>query len=332
MLRASKIPPVRPGAAAVLALLVLFLGPNLPRASAGECIGCDAPALNDIMAAEGVTLALRHPEPPLDEIVGPARDYMEIDAGDCEFHVSGPEEAEQVASWLVLRAYGEVWNCPHSKSSSTISASVTTDDRSEWSVSGKVSAGLDLGVVKAGAELARTDGGSRGISETADLTTSITAQACRRIPWIAYLRVARFRIDMTITMVQPYAWWTKNAHTGSTVHQKGTYEQVCLSATVPFERKAPLAWHVRLAEYPCADCAGFPPKDLGWFPKLPSGGELPPLPGDMAWPEAEPDTAPEPHETDDGDGDGPEQEAGEGVVEPDGLPPEAEPWVVPPVG
>ncbi|MDJ0973395.1 MAG: hypothetical protein QNJ98_02965 [Planctomycetota bacterium] len=321
-----------PGWLAAMAFVVLCLGPAAPPALAGECIGCPEPSVSEIVAAENVTLASRSPEPPFDLWGGASRDYMEMDAGDCEFNVTGPEEADRVATWLVLRAYGEVWNCPHSKSSSTISASVTHEDRSDWSLAATVSAGLELGVLKAGAELTETNGGSRGIKETSDLSTTLTAQACRRIPWLAYLRVARYRIEMTVTMVQPYAWWTKNDNTGAKVHQKGTYEVECLSVDIPFQRKAPLAWHLHLASYPCEGCSSEPPKDEGWFPKLPPGVTPPPVPDDVpAWPEPEPEAPREPHEggeAPDEDGDAP----ADGIVEPNGLPPEAEPWFFPPVG
>ena len=321
----------------VMALMLLLAIGLAPPAEAGECIGCPSPAVSDVIAEAEIPLQRREAPPPWDALIEPARDYVEMDAGDCFFKLSGGDDAELIRSWLVLRAYGEVWNCPHSKSTSTISASVAAEDRTSWSVAESGEVGLNLGVIKAGHALNSTNGGSRGITETTDLSTTITAQACRRIPWLAYLRVGRYKVEIRVAMIQPYKWWTKNSNTGAKVHSSGTYEQECAAITAPFERTAPMAWHLRLAEYPCADCSGIAPKDLGWFPKLPEGEETPPLPPGVEWPDPltsdpggnEP-WKPEPWKPEPWEDDwvSPHEE----VEPPNGLPPGAVPWDFPPVG
>lgn len=251
-------------------------------AAADLCTGCAEPTVAEILQKTGATLEERD--------VGfgdPVRDYMEMDAGDCNESARPDEVARLVSSHIYFRAMGEVWNCPDSASSSTVRAQITHQDRTDWSASSGGNGKIKAPFVEFGLSHVRSNGGARGIVETTDLSQTITAKECQRIPWIAALRVGTFELDVMVSSTQTYAWWTKNTLSDEKVHQKGEYMQPCAAAQVVLERRAPMVWHVRRSQLACSGCTGGAPKDLGWAPPMPPGTPPVPLPPGVWWPDDE---------------------------------------------
>ncbi len=277
-----------------------------PAALADGCAGCPSPSLSDLQGAPGFGLASRK-----DFLGRSKQDYYILDKGECEAHIQGIPVITIEDTWLALRASGEVWNCPHSKSSDTITVEAASSDSTEWSFT--VTLGSELGPVgatlKREIQMGRTTGST--VTEVTRVSKTITPTFCHRIQWDAYFVVAKVKAVGHYAFKQRWAWWTKNTVTGSTqVHASGDVYMDCGSGSLVLTRKAPLAGHFELTRRGCdgPECVHITPKRLGMFPPwVPPGGALPdaepaddaPLdetPGDTPEevPEEEAGTAPEP--------------------------------------
>lgn len=278
----------RPHTCAIFVALLLLVG-LAPPAHADFCTGCRKPSVAEVLQRTGATLELRGDDGTW---FPKSRDYMEMDAGACELRVSDPDPAALIASKLEYRAGGEVWNCPDSKSDSSISAKIAESDRSEWSEQTTGSIGLKAGPLSFGVAIIKRRGGSHGITETSDLSQTIEAKPCQRVPWLAYLQVSTFQVEVHVTVVQHYVWWTKNSNTDAKVHQKGSFEQSCFAGQTSMRRKAPTMWYIRRMRLSCDGCTGGSTADLGWAPPLPT--PAPELPPGIWWPDPERDDDHEP--------------------------------------
>jgi len=244
---------------------LLWFGAQAPVARADGCEDCAAPTVADVQAQTGVKLKTRP------GIFGPARDTMEMDAGDCSAQMVAPPEITRLRSWLVLRAMGEVFNCPSVKSSAAVVAETRQSDSSSWSLAVKGSFKLKGLVAEVSAEISTGQTTGVTITEVTRVTQTLQAGSCRRIPWRAYFEVGEFRATAEFAYTQTWAWWTKNATTGASVHAKGTIQVDCGSAEVTLQRKAPVAGYFELSQGACGDPECGPRADqyLGFFPRLP---------------------------------------------------------------
>ena len=316
-------PSVR-GGALLLALLGM-LGIGTSPSMADGCSDCPTPSAESIIAAEGIKLETRTGPFGL-----PSTDQLHTDQGECHAQGEAFPDIDIKESYLVLSGAGEVWNCPDSKSSSQVTAEIAREHKTDWSLTASVELSMKTPVAEYKARFSASQGGSDGIREVTRLSTTIQAQNCRRVPWLAYLRVGTYELRADFAISQRWAWWTKNPATGSEVHASGDHMVSCGSTEVVFERKAPMAWHVRLAVRNCCGKAG-PYRDLGFWPPLPPGlGNpkwppefglpKPPLPQDSSTPTDEPTPpAGEPNAPQDQEGDMPR--LGEPLDDPLAPPP-----------
>jgi hypothetical protein len=271
----------RPRSVGVSALLLLVatLGLDAPPSFADSCSDCPTPSAESILQAAGITLQTRT------GVFGePHTDKLHTDQGECTATGEDVPEIDLKESYLVLSAAGEVWNCPQSQSSSQVTAEISREHKTEWSLSAAVELSLKTPVAEYKARFNASQGGSDGIREVTRLSTTLNAKNCERVPWLAYLRVGTFELRADFAVSQRWAWWTKNTTTGSQVHESGNYVQSCGSKEVVFSRNAPLAWHLRLAHRNCCGGGGRY-RDLGFHPPLPPGLETPEWPEEFGYPE-----------------------------------------------
>ncbi len=270
--------PKARGGALLLALLgVLGLGAS-PSVADG-CSDCPTPSAESIIAAAGISLETRT------GVLGvEATDQLHTDQGECHAQGEAIPDIDIKESYLVLSGAGEVWNCPNSKSSSQVTAEIAREHKTDWSLTAAVELSMKTPVAEYKARFSASQGGSDGIREVTRLSTNIQAQNCRRVPWLAYLRVGTYELRADFAISQRWAWWTKNPATGSEVHASGDHMVSCGSTEVVFDRKAPMAWHLRLAFRSCCGKAG-PYRDLGFWPPLPPGLGNPKWPPEFGMPE-----------------------------------------------
>lgn len=247
-------------------LLCLALASAAP-AHAGGCDGCPAPSLTDLQKDPGFKLTNR---PTWWGGVKP--DHYYLSKGACNATIDGPPDIEVLDSWLALRATGEVWHCPHSKSVDTITVESSASDSTEWSFAVKLSS--ELGSVGASfkreVEMGNTTGTT--VTEVTRISKTITPTFCHRITWKAYFQVAKVKAKGTFTFKQHWAWWTKNTTTGSSkVHASGDIYMDCGSGELELTRKAPISGHFDLSQRGCdgPECAHVVSKHVGLFPPWP---------------------------------------------------------------
>jgi hypothetical protein len=267
----QRLLPCRPPGAATLGILLLAGALPLVAAAAlhaSNCTGCPPPSMATLQAQPGFTLAVRTSPSDPDEV---ATDQVHLDAGECVTELAGPPNVVRIASWLALRGEGEVWHCPHSRSQDTITVQAAASDSTSWELSGSI--GFKLGDVAEAitAELSRGNTTGTTITEVTSVSKTIVPGYCHRIRWAGYFEVATFKATAEVKFSQRWAWWTKNATTGSTVHAKGDVWVSCGTGTVELGRMAPIAGYFSLSQRGCTDgaCIGVVPKHLGFFPELP---------------------------------------------------------------
>ncbi len=307
-----------------LPLLIAILGLDAPRSWADGCSDCPAPSAESIISAAGVALETRT------GLFGEqVTDELYTDQGECTASGEEVPEIDLKESYLVLSAAGEVWNCPQSQSSSQVTAEIAREHKTDWSLSASVELSLKTPVAEYKARFSASHGGSDGIREVTRLATTLQAKNCERVPWLAYLRVGTFELRAEFAVTQRWAWWTKNTLTGSTVHASGDYMQACGSTEITFDRKAPLAWHLRLAHRNCCGGSGRY-RDLGFHPPLPKGLKRPDWPEEFGYPE--PPLPQEGTEPQDGTGPAPDGPADDDPLAPphDPLAPPHDPLAPPP--
>ena len=172
---------------------------------------------------------------------------------------------------LRLRGMGEVWNCPHSSSASTITATAAAEDTKSWSVTN--SFGTKLGGFGAALEskLVVMVAGATSITKVTTISATLQAAWCHRIPWQAFFDVAKYEAEVDYEVVRRFAWWTKNRMTGDRVRRHGEIWIPCGSGTASLGAQAPIAGHFQLSQRACNDpaCRSVTSKDLGFFPPLP---------------------------------------------------------------
>ena len=250
-----------------LLALVLVAGSTLvsARAARADCEDCPGPTWAELRAQPGFELLIRR------GAWGAELDYVETDGGECRVVLDDVPTVHKTGSWLVLRAAGEVWTCPHSTSTDRIAIETREGDSTAWSVTGTLGAEADLIVASVQSRLEA--GLTRGetITEVTRVEKTIRAAWCRRIPWEGYFEIARYEASASGRIERRFAWWTKNANTGALVHAHGEMQVTCHAGTIVLWRRAPIAGWFHLRERPCNDpaCADVTARDLGWFPDPP---------------------------------------------------------------
>ncbi len=272
----APCPPTRTASLGCGSLVLRLLAPFLlvavwcatpSDARADGCAGCPTPTLEDLQKVPGFKLEKRPTGPRTYR-----RDYYALDEGECGATLDAPPDITIEDAWLALRASGEVWSCPHSKSVDTIVVEAAASDSTAWSFKVRISA--DLGPVGAAfkreVEMGNTTG--RTVTEVTRISKTITPTYCHRIQWRAYFQVAKVKATGMFTFRQHWAWWTKNLTTGSTqVHAKGDVYMECGSGRLEMERQAPIAGHFELSQSSCGgpECGHVVSKQLGMYPPWP---------------------------------------------------------------
>lgn len=255
-------------------------------AHAGECEACPDVDVDHLVEVEAIPIERRS-----GMLLHGVPDYVLTHEHPCTVAEVSTPRIRLLGGYLALMAFGEVWNCPDSQSSSQISAEISKEHRTDWSQTGSVSGGFAVGVASVAARYSWTKGGSDSIREVTGLSQTLRAKECTRIPWLAYLYVGRYELKADFVMTRQIDWWTKNHATGHTVHHSGSYMQTCDTATAKWQRLAPMAWHLHLARRGC--CGGqTPTKDLGFFPRLPPTTTPPVVPPQIDWPRQDTDEDP----------------------------------------
>lgn len=236
------------------------------------CSECGPPTREDLEQDPGFVLEVR----------GPSRDYVELHGGECRIELTDAPRIHKDRSWLVLRGSGAVWNCPSSVSSDTMTATVTRTDRREWSLSASSSVSASVLGVGLSAQVVASVSEASTVQEVTTISKEMSAKYCRIIAWFGYFEVADYSAEVDFRIERRFAWWTKNAFTGSTVHRKGEIWLDCGAHTATLDMRAPIAGYFNLRQYPCVDgeCKLIPTADLGWYPPLPGGLQPPVTPGD----------------------------------------------------
>lgn len=247
---------------------LLLLMPVRLAAATDACEGCPPPTDKQLRDAVGTALETRNGR----------EDTIYKDKGDCIASMQGAPEIKPIKFWLRRRASGEVWNCPHSKSSDTITVEAHHADKTEWTL--QTTVGMKFKSLVAEVQASLTQGQTTGttIVEVTRVSKTITPNWCRRIEWVGYFLAGEFKATSRFSLKQKWVWWTKNATTGYKVHAKGTVTVSCGSTEIEFRRKAPLAGYFDLTERTCEDstCGDGIPRRLGFFPQLPPEIEPPP--------------------------------------------------------
>jgi hypothetical protein len=277
--RGPRARPARPWTP-LLALLLLLLQAGAARAEG--CAECKAPTEQEL--AQDPAFALETRGSGLFRY----KDRWFVDGGECDVTITDTPEVERRAQWLVLRGSGEVWNCPHSRSADTMTASINEGDLTAWTLSGDVGASVSFLGASLSAKLSADVRQQVSVNVVTTISKQINAGDCRRIRWYAYFLVADLEATVDYTLKRRFAWWTKNKLTGDTVLRKGDYHKDCGGGRATFRMHAPLEGTFRLLETGCGDpeCAPIEPHDLGFFPPL---EQLWPPPEPEPWPEGDPD-------------------------------------------
>lgn len=257
-----RSPSSLPSWFAVLLALALLVAPPAAQAS---CEDCPGPTWAELRAQPGFVMVIRRGP------YGALLDYLEVDGGECRVVLEDTPTIRKTGSWLVLRATGEVWNCPHSASTDRVVIETREGDSTDWTLSGTVAAELDAVVASVRAQLEAGISRGASITEVTRVEKTITAAWCRRIPWEGYFEIARYEAVAHGRVERRYAWWTKNLNTGSVVHVHGEMWVHCTSGEILLWRRAAIAGFFHLSEASCKDpaCAPLTPRDLGWFPDPP---------------------------------------------------------------
>jgi hypothetical protein len=255
---------LRHGLAALLAALALV---GAPPAHAGGCDACPTPTLQELAAA-GMVLQTR-PDPLFAGVR--YRDQVYTDAGECTAHLTAPPDVRYDSSYLVVRGEGEVWNCPHSKSTDTITVEASETDSSGWTLTASTSVKLKGLAGEVSAEISAGHSTGTAITEKTSISKTIDPAWCHRVQWTAKFEVATYVATADFAFTQRWAWWTKNVATGDKALQKGDVVVSCGTATVEISRKAPIAGFFLLSQSGCGGeaCSGVPTCSLGYFPELP---------------------------------------------------------------
>lgn len=304
----SQLAPLRRAALLTVPLLLLtaLVAAPLPAHAAG-CDTCPEPSLAQLAAEPGFTLKERP-----DGQGGKVRDTYYVDAGECTGTLTAKPVITRLSAWLVLRGKGEVWNCPPSKSTDAITVTTSASDSTAWSLKTKLGAKLKgpgaelIAEVEAGITTGVT------ITEVTTVTKTITPAYCHRVGWEGWFEVGEFQAKGTFVFTQRFAWWTKNAATGATVHAKGDYHQTCGTSDIELGRHAPIAGYFDLTQRGCTEpeCSGVKTQRLGFFPELPPYLEDP-----------KPDESDDEESANDPDGDDPDGDE-PGSDDPDGNDPD----------
>ena len=128
------------------------LGFGAEGARADACSKCGPPTKAQFDADPNYALQRR----------GGEWDYVEMDGGECRVQIEGTPVATCTSAWLVLRGQGEVWSCPHSTSSDTVTVSTTQADTRGWCMSGSLSIGGSVLGARRRQRLVRSDPDRRG--------------------------------------------------------------------------------------------------------------------------------------------------------------------------
>lgn len=293
----------RLGRSLALGLLALLLLTGIPAAHADLCSACPTPTETDVEASGNFTLEVR--DGPFDSY---AKDYIRYTTGECLVAFDGDPVIEKVNPILVERARGSVWNCPHSSSSGTITASAAASDISEWSISAEAGLSAKFFGATVSAKIAAAVKEAQAFTVTTTVSQMLSAKYCHRVPWCAFFEVSDFKASVKVQVSRAYHWWTGNVWTGREVHRDGDLTLPCGGGMVVLTRRAPFSAYFHLSQKPCSDpaCSHVVARHLDFFPQLPphlktpEGWEPPDL--------TDPDTVPAPADTESPVGESPPTE------------------------
>ncbi len=247
--------------AALALALLLLAGPGRP-ADADACSDCPGPTLDDLRTQSGFGLETRS----LWGGLVSAEDRVETNANGCSYAAAGDPRIDVGAAFSVLRGWGEVWNCPESKSSTEIGIEIAEGDSTSWHVEGEVSAEVNAVALKLAVKLGGGFGRGHVVTEVRSYRQTIEAQPGHRIPWEGYFLLAPLTLTIDLSVTRNWSWWTKNDLTGHEVHRSGTIDVPCGTQTVAVTRQASVGAYLHLSDRACGAAPGSPAVDLGPFP------------------------------------------------------------------
>lgn len=224
--------------------------PGAPPARADGCDDCRAPTLADLEAAPGFRVELRL----LDgwpHLVLP--DEVAVNGDECSYVARSAPALTTGPTWSVLRAAGEVLNCPWARTSDSVSFEVAEGDTTEWKVQGEVGATASLAAVQLAAKVGGGYGRGTSVTEVRTHTTTIEAQPGHRVPWEGYFEVAPLTLSIEFAVTRRWSWWTKHPNFGDTVLASGSVWIDCGTERVTLTRRAALRGWVKTGDRPCGE-------------------------------------------------------------------------------
>lgn len=232
--------------AALLAGAALCLPAGGARADA--CSDCPAPSRAELEAQPGFVLGTR---PLLQWPYLPVTDSLETFAAECAYSASSAPDVVPGPTWSILRATGEVLNCPWAKTSTEVAFELEEGDSTEWSVEGEAGASLSAAALSLAAKLKA--GYVRGSvrSEVRALKTTIEAQPGHRVPWEGYFEVGPLQLTIDFAVTRRWSWWTKHPNSGDVVLASGSIWMDCGGERVTLKRQAAFHAWVETGDRPC---------------------------------------------------------------------------------
>ena len=190
---------------------------------------------------------------------GPQRDFYETDGGEVRYELVGDPVLEVVREHWETRHRGMVRSCPSKKNSATVTVEVSTSDSTGWQHTGTTGLELELfEVLTMKGATTRATSQIYKIEEVASVSHHIEAGWCHMIDFAANLKLGDYRLHLKFKKKRRYAWWTKNAYTGATVHAKGDVWVDSGTATLVLSRRAALEIGLDFDDAKCPDpgCGG----------------------------------------------------------------------------
>jgi hypothetical protein len=250
-----------------------------------------------------------------------------LDGGECRSTV-GSTTHTHVAYEIVWEGSGASWNCPFSKSTSTLAVRVANTDRFRWHVEASGGADVDIPLL-AKIKLSLSGNVDDENVKTVDggITQAIEAGYCHKVYWHAVFLADKVKATAKVYLERRWRWWVKRSGLfESTVYASGDIWMPCATYTVELARLEPFQLHIALDDSACPDCSNVRTVGRqGWWPPLPDG--LPPI-DPYPPPPTNPDPDPDPdsdEEEDDGTCEGPTVAPPPPPPEPDPTPPDADP-------
>lgn len=285
---AGALPPApapagRPGRprlrVAVLLLLALVAAPLVlaAPAHADDCAGCAEPTVESLTADGGLKLQNRRGEAWWFE--EGARDYLCVDAGECSTVIE-PTGVQQIRNAnLRLRGSSVAMTCPWGNVTGAMIFRTQQSDNTSWSVSFSMSGEFGTPLSKFSYKSEAKFGQSTTVTRVTEHRVNATAQYCHVLSVAAYFLIQDIDVPAVATRTRHYAWWTKNATTGSAVHQRGNVYVPCSSEPVTLTTRASVSVHVNTVVTICpwgCDGVSVTQGSTGLLPPPPPGVVVPP--------------------------------------------------------